>query len=67
MTSISGSPKLRPIKRFVAYKVLSGFVTAWRLACKPTSLLPSSVKATTDGVVRAPSAFSMTPRGPLLP
>ena len=44
MTSISGSPILRPIKRFAAYKVLSGFVTAWRLACKPTNLEPSSVR-----------------------
>ena len=60
MTSISGSPILRPIRRFVAYKVLSGFVTACLFAWRPTSLLPSSVKATTDGVVRAPSAFSIT-------
>ena len=32
----------------------------WRLAGSPTSLSPLSVKATTEGVVRAPSAFSMT-------
>src|SRR5512133_2765574 len=33
---------------------------AWRLATWPTRRWPSSVKATTDGVVRAPSAFGMT-------
>src|SRR3979490_2394386 len=32
----------------------------WRLAGCPPSTSPSSVKATIDGVVRAPSAFSMT-------
>ena len=40
--------------------VRSGLVTAWRLAGWPTSRSPSSVKATMDGVVRMPSAFSMT-------
>ncbi len=40
--------------------VFSGLVTAWRLAGWPTSRSPSSVKATMDGVVRMPSAFSMT-------
>ena len=40
--------------------VCSGLVTAWRLAGWPTSRSPSSVNATTDGVVRIPSAFSMT-------
>jgi hypothetical protein len=43
-----------------AKKVRSGLVTAWRLAGWPTRRSPSSVKATIDGVVRAPSAFSMT-------
>src|SRR3954452_8982239 len=33
---------------------------AWRLATWPTRRCPSSVKATTDGVVRAPSEFGMT-------
>ena len=32
----------------------------WRFAGKPTNRSPLSVKATTEGVVRAPSAFSMT-------
>jgi len=44
----------------MAKKVLSGLVTAWRLAGWPTRRSPSSVKATIEGVVRAPSAFSMT-------
>src|SRR5580698_3372781 len=40
--------------------VRSGLVTAWRFADWPTRRSPSSVKATIDGVVRIPSAFSMT-------
>src|SRR5688572_3928741 len=40
--------------------VLSPLVTAWRLAGWPIRRSPSLVKATIDGVVRAPSAFSMT-------
>src|SRR6478752_6286796 len=40
--------------------VFSGLVTAWRLAGWPTRRSPSAVKATIEGVVRAPSAFSMT-------
>jgi hypothetical protein len=37
-----------------------GFVTAWRLAEAPTRISPSSWYATMDGVVRAPSLFSIT-------
>src|SRR5689334_23861288 len=44
----------------MAKKVLDGLVTAWRLAGWPTRRSPSSRKATTEGVVRAPSAFSIT-------
>ena len=44
----------------MAKKVRSGLVTAWRLAGWPTSRSPSSVKATIEGVVRAPSEFSIT-------
>src|SRR6202040_3017559 len=40
--------------------VFSGFVMLCRLAGCPTRTSPSSVKATMEGVVRAPSAFSMT-------
>src|SRR5215211_5720445 len=57
---VIGSSKRRPIRRFTANTVLSGLVTAWRLAGWPISRSPSLVKATVDGVVRAPSLFSMT-------
>ena len=57
---VMGSLKGRPIRRLIAKKVRSGVVTAWRLAGWPTRRSPSSVKATMEGVVRAPSAFSMT-------
>src|SRR5690554_6560163 len=48
------------MRRLIANKVFSGLVTAWRLADWPTKVLPSSVKATIDGVVRSPSEFSIT-------
>src|SRR6185503_7561713 len=55
-----GSSHLRPIRRLIAKKVFSGLVTAWRFAGCPTSCSPSALNATMEGVVRAPSAFSMT-------
>ena len=55
-----GSSKFLPINLFTAKIVFSGFVTACLLAGWPTNFSPSSVKATTDGVVLAPSAFSKT-------
>src|ERR1700753_1187875 len=48
------------MRRLTAKIVRSGLVTAWRLAGCPTRRSPSSLKATIDGVVRIPSAFSMT-------
>src|ERR1700759_2780227 len=48
------------MRRLMAKKVRSGLGTAWRLAGWPASRSPSSVKATIEGVVRAPSEFSMT-------
>src|SRR6516164_10908164 len=48
------------MRRLTAKMVRSGLVTAWRFAGWPTRRSPSSVKATMDGVVRMPSAFSMT-------
>jgi len=51
---------LRPISRLTAKMVLSGLVTAWRLASCPTSRSPVSVKATIDGVVLPPSALVIT-------
>src|ERR1700712_32484 len=44
--------------------VRSTFVTAWRLAASPTSTSPFLAKATTDGVVREPSALAMTVGSP---
>src|SRR3954466_10099809 len=57
---VMGSSKRRPIRRLMAKKVCSGLVTPWRLAGWPIRRSPSGAKATMDGVVRAPSAFSMT-------
>src|SRR4051812_34383311 len=44
--------------------VRSTLVTAWRLATSPTSTSPFFANATTDGVVREPSAFAMTVGSP---
>src|SRR5260370_31034179 len=55
-----GASERRPARRLSGKKVRSGLVTAWRLAGWPTRRSPSSLKATIDGVVRMPSAFSMT-------
>ena len=44
--------------------VLSGLVMAWRFATWPTMRSPVLEKATTDGVVLAPSAFAMTTASP---
>ena len=58
--STIGSLNWRPISRLIAKNVLEGLVTAWRRAGWPTMRSPSSMKPTTEGVVRAPSAFSIT-------
>src|SRR3954471_22385107 len=52
------------MKRLTENTVFSGLVTACRLATVPTRRSPPEVKATTEGVVRAPSAFSMTVGSP---
>ncbi len=52
------------MKRLIEKTVFLGLVTAWRLAGVPTSRWPSLVNATTDGVVRPPSAFGMTVGSP---
>ncbi len=52
------------MKRLIEKIVFVGFVTAWRLATVPTRRSPEGVKATTDGVVRPPSEFSMTVGSP---
>ena len=53
------SENLRPMKRFAEKIVFAGLVTAWRRAGIPTIVSPF-FDATTDGVVRPPSAFGMT-------
>jgi hypothetical protein len=56
----SGSSKRRPMKRLMLKIVFSGLVIAWRLATWPTSRSPLLAKATTDGVMRPPSALVIT-------
>ena len=46
------------------FSTLVGFVTACRLAVAPTILSPVFEKATTEGVVLAPSAFAITTGSP---
>src|SRR4051794_7055426 len=58
------SENLRPISRFAENTVFRGLVTAWRLAAWPTRRSPVFVNATTDGVVRAPSALGITTGSP---
>src|SRR5712692_11585551 len=53
-----------PIWRFTDRIVRSGLVMAWRLATSPTSTSPLFENATTEGVVRAPSALGMTVGSP---
>ena len=55
-----GSEKFLPINLLTAKIVFSGFVTACLFAGCPISFSSFSVKATTEGVVLAPSAFSKT-------
>ena len=52
------------MKRLIEKIVFWGFVTCWRFAGAPTSRWPSLVNATTDGVVRPPSAFGITAGSP---
>src|SRR5512144_894908 len=52
------------MNRLIEKMVCLGFVTAWRFATWPTSRSPSLVNATTEGVVRPPSALGMTTGSP---
>ena len=52
------------MKRLIEEIVFCGFVTCWRRAGAPTSRWPSFANATTDGVVRPPSAFGITVGSP---
>src|SRR4051812_22338782 len=54
----------RPMKRLIEKTVFWGLVTCWRRAGAPTRRWPSLVNATTDGVVRPPSAFGITVGSP---
>src|SRR5580765_3072061 len=56
--------QLVPMWRLTERIVRSGFVIAWRLATSPTRTSPVLEKATTDGVVREPSALGMTTGSP---
>src|SRR3990170_7897476 len=60
----SGSSNRRPMKRLMLKRVFSGFVIAWRFATWPTSRSPLLANATTDGVMRPPSALLMTTGSP---
>src|SRR4029453_15576602 len=53
-----------PMWRLTERMVRSTLVTAWRFATSPTSTSPFLAKATTDGGVRAPSAFAITVGSP---
>src|SRR5256885_5896619 len=52
------------MKRLIEKMVLSGLVTACRLATWPTRRSPAFVNATTDGVNRPPSGLVMTTGSP---
>src|SRR5260370_24276693 len=52
------------MKRLMEYTVFSGFTAACLRASVPTSRSPVLVNATTEGVVREPSAFGMTTGSP---
>ena len=48
------------MNRLIEKIVFSGLVTAWRFATWPTRRSPVLLNATTEGVMRLPSAFWMT-------
>src|SRR3981081_2396673 len=52
------------MKRLIEKTVFFAFVTACRLAAWPTRRSPLLAKATIEGVVRAPSEFSITTGSP---
>ena len=64
LPSMSSECQFWPMNRLMERKVRSGLVMDWRLATSPTSTSPDLEKATTDGVVRVPSALGMTTGSP---
>jgi hypothetical protein len=56
--------QLVPMCRFTDRIVRSGLVMAWRFATSPTRTSPFLANATTEGVVREPSALGMTTGSP---
>ena len=61
----SSSENFLPISLFTENRVFSGFVICCLLAITPTNLSPDFVVATIDGVVLAPSLFSIIFGSPL--
>src|SRR6059058_6144924 len=53
-----------PMWRLTEAMVRSMLLTAWRLAISPTRTSPDLENATTDGVVRPPSALAITVGSP---
>lgn len=51
------SENFRPIKRLTSNTVLIGFDAAWFLAASPTSLCPSELQPTYDGVILFPCSL----------
>src|SRR3954449_8110885 len=64
LPSISSVDQLVPMCRLTLRMVRSTLVTAWFFADWPTRTSPFLAKATTEGVVREPSAFAMTVGSP---
>ncbi len=63
-STISGSANFLPINRFTEKAVFAVLVIACRLAICPTRCSPPFVKATTEGVVLAPSGLTMITASP---
>src|SRR6476620_10880508 len=62
--SSTGTLQSVPMWRLTEAMVRSMLLTAWRLAISPTRTSPDLENATTDGVVRPPSALAITVGSP---
>ena len=65
-SSTSCDPQRRPMSRFAAKTVFSGFVIAWRFASAPTRRSPFFATATIDGVSGCPRPARDDARHPVL-